>query len=75
MVDQVKLKMPPLLLKGGIAFKQDDLAITVPFNKVRKLRLTIEFPQGAQSGQAAQAARSCSTNSSCSNTCCARASA
>lgn len=53
MVDQVKLKMPPLLLKGGIAFKQDDLAITVPFNKVRKLRLAIEFPQGGQAAQAA----------------------
>ncbi len=53
MVDQVKLKMPPLLLKGGIAVEQDDLAIPVPYNKVRKLRLAIEFPAGAQAAQAA----------------------
>jgi len=51
MVELVKLKMPFLVLKNVIAVKQDDLAIQVPFGKVRKLRLTIEFPKDMQATQ------------------------
>lgn len=38
-MNQIKLKLPPFAVKNGVLVKLDDLAITVPFSKVRKLRM------------------------------------
>ncbi len=40
-MNQIKLRMPPLEVKSGLFVEPDELTITLPFNKVRKLRIQI----------------------------------
>ncbi len=40
-MNSIKLRMPPLEVKSGLFVEPDELTITVPFNKVRKLRIQI----------------------------------